>query len=205
MSRDVRIRERSEYTRAETTHCGSLQTTLCSLPTASLSPKLRKGVHMIVSFAYKVSLSPRSYGYLSSRRPAENPGRGARRQRKKKALRMCGAGRRHFWLNPGLELIFCHPLAPSAARVQLKESKRRQGGAVRGCRRGSFGEWARFESSGDCLPTRILKSRIFKKHPAARFSPLTRLRSLDASIRIHIYVYISIYRCRTIRIYPAYL
>lgn len=37
-------------------HCGSLQTTLCSLPTASLSPKLRKGVHMIVSFAYKVSL-----------------------------------------------------------------------------------------------------------------------------------------------------
>lgn len=42
------------------------------------------------------SESPRSYGYLSSRRPAESPGMGARRQRKKKALRMCGAGRRHF-------------------------------------------------------------------------------------------------------------
>jgi len=84
-------------------------------------------------------VSPRSYGYLSSRRPAENPGRGARRQRKKKSLRMCGAGRRHFWLNPGLELIFCHPLAPSAARVQLKESKRRQGGAVRGAEGGRSG------------------------------------------------------------------
>lgn len=34
------------------------------------------------------------------------------------------------------------------------------------------------------MPTRILKSRIFKKYPAARFSSLTWLRSLDARARL---------------------
>lgn len=40
------------------------------------------------------------------------------------------------------------------------------------------------EERGACLPTRILKSRIFKKYPAARFSSLTWLRSLDARARL---------------------
>lgn len=127
---NVRIRECPVHSGVKP-HCGSFQTTLCSLPTASLSLKLRKGVHMIVSFAYKVSLRVLMVIYRAVD-PRKTQGRGVRRQRKKKTLRMCGAGRRHFWLNPGLELIFCHPLAPSAAWVQLKESKRRRGGAVRG-------------------------------------------------------------------------
>lgn len=81
----------------------------------------------------------------------------------------------------------------AAKRVETATGGRRKGVQ----RRGPFGERARFESSGDCLPTRILKSRIFKKHPAARFSPLTRLRSLDANIRIctHVYSHARAYVC----------
>lgn len=76
----------------------------------------------------------------------------------------------------------------------------------------------RIEWGGGCLPTRILKSRIFKKYPAARFSSLTWLRSLDARVRIRTraerevrdgacsrYVCVDSRRYATIRVYPTYL
>lgn len=78
------------------------ETTLRFVPNDSLQPADRFIIPKTTErrtydrFIRIQSESPRSYGYLSSRRPAENPGRGVHRQRKKKALRMCGAGRRHF-------------------------------------------------------------------------------------------------------------
>jgi len=82
-------------------HSGG-ETTLRFVPNDSLQPADRFIIPKTTErrtydrFIRIQSESPRSYGYLSSRRPAENPGRGRPPTKEKKALRMCGAGRRHF-------------------------------------------------------------------------------------------------------------
>lgn len=194
-------------------HCGSLKTALCSLPTASLSPKLRKGVHMIVSFAYKVSLRVLMVIYR-----AVDPRKArawAPADKGKKSVAYVWRGSPPFLIESRLGAYILSSIGAVGGVSAAKRVETATGGCRKGYRRGSFGEWARFESSGDCLPTRILKSRIFKKHPAARFSPLTRLRSLDASIRVciclrmradvrmcaYFFIYIHIHAFVSVRVY----
>lgn len=129
----------------------------------------------------------------------EPPTRGKSRQghsptKEKKSGAYVSRGSPPFLIESRLEAYILSSIGAVGSVSAAKRVETATGERRKGRKKGLFGEWARFESSGDCLPTWILKSRIFKKHPAARFSPLTRLRSLDTSMHLYINIlYMHIY------------
>lgn len=86
------------------------------------------------------SESPRSYGYLSSRRPAESPGMGARRQRKKKSVAYVWRGSPPFLIESRLGAYILSSIGAVGGVSAAKRVETATGGCRKGYRRGPFGE-----------------------------------------------------------------